>query len=139
MAKQTNLYLHAAHNHGAVTFVNADGTAQKTLISAGADDSDVKMITLTSDDTATVNIRVYLYDGATSYLIGTVRAVTLAGTDGAVNAINIINTTAMPFLPLDNAGKAYIPLEAGWSIRVAPIVAITAAKTVTITATGHNY
>lgn len=139
MAKQTSLFLYAGVNSGAVTFVNADGTTAKTVFTAGANDSDLKVLTITSNDTATVNMQVLYRTGGTDYLIATVRAVTLVGTDGAANAVDLINSTALPYLPLDDAGKRYIPVKTGDSIKVAPLAAVTAAKTVTIVALGYDF
>lgn len=139
MAKQTSLFLHTGVNSSAVTFVNADGTTAKTVFTAGANDSDLKMLTITSNDTATVNMQVYYRTGGTDYLIGTVRAVTLTGTDGSANSVDLLNSTALPFLPVDDAGKRYVPVKTGDTIKVAPLAAVTAAKTVTIVALGYDY
>lgn len=139
MAKQTSLFLHTGVNSSAATFVNADSTTAKTVFTAGANDSDLKMLTLTSDDTASVNMHVYYKTGGTAYLIGTVRAVTLSGTDGAANAIDLLNSTALPFLPVDDAGKRYIPVKNGDVVQVAPVAAVTSGKTATIVALGYDY
>lgn len=139
MAKQTSLFLHTGVNAAAITFVNADGTTAKTVFTAGSNDSDLKMLSITSNDTASVNMQVEYFDGSTAYLIGTVRAVTLTGTDGAANAVDLLNSTALPFLPVDDAGKRYIPVKTGHTIKVAPVATVTAAKTVTVVAIGYDY
>lgn len=139
MAKQTSLFLHTGVNSGAVTFVNADSTTAKTVFTAGANDSDLKCLTITSNDTSTVNMQIFYRTGGTDYLIGTVRAVTLTGTDGAANAVDLLNSTALPFLPVDDAGKRYIPVKNGDTIKVAPLAAVTSAKTATIVALGYDY
>lgn len=140
MAKQTSLFLHTGcTTTSPVTFVNADGTTPKTVFTAGSNDSDLKIMSLTSNDTASVNMQVFYKTGGTAYLMGTVRAVTLSGTDGAANAIDLLNSTALPFLAVDDAGKRYIPVKTGDVIQVAPVAAVTAAKTVTIVALGYDY
>ena len=138
MAKQASLFLHRGANSTAVTFTAADTTATKTLFTAGSEDSDLKSLVITSSDTATINFQLFYYDGSTAFLIGTVRAVTLVGTDGAVNSIDMLNSTALPFLPVDDAGKRYIPVKTGHSIKGGCKATMT-ANTATITAVGYDY
>lgn len=139
MAKSTNLMLPQNANNAGVTFVNADSTTAKTLFTAGANDSNLKGLVITTDDTSSVNVQVKLRTGGVDYPLGTVRAVTLSGTDGAANAIDGLNSTAMPGLPVDGASKRYIPLMTGDTIKVNPVAAVTAGKTLWITALGENY
>jgi hypothetical protein len=139
MAKQTSLFLHTGANCDGTTFTSADTTALKDIFTAGANDSDVKALSICSDDTATVNMQLWYFDGATAFLIGTVRAVTLSGTDGAANAVDLLNSTALPFLPVDDAGKRYIPVKTGHKIQASCKATMTAAKTVWIVALGYDY
>jgi len=139
MAKQTSLFLHTGHNMSGVTFVNADGTTAKTVFTAGSNDSDVKGIWATTDDTSAVNLKLFLYNGVTSYLLGCVNIPTLSGTNGTAATVNLLNSAYLPGLLLDASGKNYIPLKTGWSITVAPLVSITSTKTCWISAAGHDY
>jgi len=139
MAKTTSLYLPKGVNTGKVQIVNADTTTLKTLFTAGADDSNLKAIIATSDDTSTVNLRVLLTSGGTDYQLGTVRIVTLSGTDGAANNIDVLNSTAFAGLPLDANGKRYIPLKNGDVIKVAALATVTSGKTVNVTAFGEDF
>ena len=125
-------------NDGAVTFVNADGTTAKTLLTAGANGTWVSGLAGTTNDTSANNVAISLNDGSTSYLVGTVRLATLSGTDGAANAISLLNTTALPWLKLDPAGNPGLFLKAGWTLKVNPLVAVTAAKTLTLLAKGED-
>jgi hypothetical protein len=77
----------ATANLAEVTFTNADGTTAKDLISAGASGSKVLDIACTSDDTAAVDMEVYVHDGTTGYLVGTVNVPTLSGTDGSAGSV----------------------------------------------------
>lgn len=127
-----------AVNQGGVTFVNADSTTAKTLLTAGANGTIVVGLSGCTNDTAANNVAVSVYDGATTFLVGTVRLATLSGTDGAVNAVNLLNQTALPFLKLDSGGNPYLSLKAGYLLKVAPLVAVTAAKTLTLYAYGED-
>jgi hypothetical protein len=45
----------------------------------------------------------------------------------------------MPGLPLDSAGKRYLPLKTGDTVKVRPLAAVTSTKTVYVTALGQDY
>lgn len=137
--KSTNLNFPQTLAAAAVIFVNADGTAAKDLISAGADDSRITSLVAASDDTSAVNVQILLHDGTNARLLGTTRVATLSGTDGAAPSVDLINSTSIPGLPVDANGKRYLPLPAGSKIQVAPLAAITAAKTLSVTALGEHY
>ncbi len=103
--------------------------------SAGTANIRVEALNLTSDDTSTVNIQFSRLVGGTNYLIGTVRAVTLSGTDGAaarVNCLSTVGTTAADGIPV-------IEVPAGEKLQAKSLVAVTAAKTVTLTGWGRNF
>lgn len=139
MAKQTELFLTDTLQNKSVTIVPADTTALKTVYTAAADDAVVKGLICVSDDTAAVNLRVLLTIGGTDYQIGTVNIPIASGTNGTANAVDVLNSTAMPGLPLDRNGKRVLPLGAGIILKVAALVTVTAAKTVTITALIEEY
>jgi len=122
-------------NLAEVTFVNADSTTPKDLISAGTDGTKVLGIAVTSDDTSAVNLELYVHDGTTAYLVGTVRVATLSGTDGAVAAVDLLDAEALPWLDAD--GEFFIPT--GYKLQVAPLAAVTTAKTVTIVCFAGDY
>jgi hypothetical protein len=139
MAKQTSLYLPAGYNNQAVTITSADTTVQKLCFTAGTNDSDVKSITATSNDTAAINLQLFVTRGGTDYLLATINIPTLSGTNGTAVSIDILNATSIPSLPLDSAGKRYLPLKTGDTLKVGPIATMTAAKTCTVTVLGQDY
>lgn len=139
MAKSTALNLPQHIRTKGVQFVNADGTTAKTLYTVGAEDARLLSLTVVSDDTAAVNIQILLGIGGTDYPIGTVNVPIASGSNGTVNGIDLINATAIPGLPVDANGKRYLPLEAGVVLKVKPLVAVTAAKTVSIVASLEDY
>lgn len=135
MAANTAPIFVATANVAEVTFVNADGTTAKDLVSAGTDGTKVFRINCTSDDTSTVNMEVYIHDGTTAYLLGTVAVATLSGTDGSTAAVNVLDSTLIP--GVDQDGELFIP--SGYKLQVAPLAAVTAAKTVTVVCFAGNY
>lgn len=122
-------------NCAEVTFVNADGTTAKDLVSAGSDGSKILAVNVCSDDTATVEMELYLHDGTTAYLLGTQDVATLSGTDGATAAINLLDSAFIPAVDAD--GELFIP--SGYKLQVAPKAAVTATYTVTVVCFAGNY
>jgi hypothetical protein len=132
MAKQTEIFLTQAYREVGVTFANADGTTIKTLIAAGADDSNVVAFSITSSDSAARDILLYKQIGGTDYLIGHVDIPANAGFNGTVNRVNGLNSANLPGLQLDAAGNKYMKLAAGATLRAAMKVAVTTAQTITV-------
>jgi len=111
---------------------NADGTAKQVLITAGTDGALIQSITVTSDDTSAVNVQVFLNDGTTSGLMGTVNIPTLAGTDGIEPNVNLLN--GLNGLQEDGS----LILQASTSLEIAPLVTVTSAKIVTLVSQGGD-
>jgi hypothetical protein len=139
MAKTTSLYLPKTANTNSVTFTSADTTTLKTLFTAGADDSDLKAILACTDDTAAINLKVYVNRGGTDYLIGTVNVPLASGSNGSAPGVDILNSAAFAGLPMDSVGKRYIPLKTGDVVKVACLATMTAAKTLYVSAFGQDY
>ena len=115
----------------AKTILPADTTTYVDVYdnSAGTTPVRVEALTICSNDTSTVNIAFARHDGATAFLIGTVRAVTLSGTDGAAARINALTTVGT--LAPDGINVLVIP--AGGKLQAKSLANVTADKTVTIT------
>lgn len=139
MAKQTNLYVTDEINNSGASFVNADGTAYKTAFTPSADDSIVKALMATSTDTAAVNLKIAINDGSTDRIIGTVNVPANSGTNGTAAAVDLLAAASLPGLPLDQNGKRIIPMQNGHTLKVAPLVAVTATKQVDVFAIGEDY
>jgi hypothetical protein len=139
MSKQTSFYLPVGANNQSITLTSADTTTLKTCFTAATEDSDVKSIIATTDDSAIINLRLYVTRSSVDYLLGTVRLAALSGSDGAVNGVDLLNGIAMPGLPADNIGKRYIPLKSGDTLKVACVASMTAAKTCWVSVFGQNY
>lgn len=103
--------------------------------SAGSTSVRVEALNLCSDDTSTVNISFARYDGATAYLIGTVRAVTLSGTDGAAARVVCLDTIGT----LAPDGIRVIEIPAGGKLQAKSLVQVSSNKTVTLTGWVRQY
>jgi hypothetical protein len=121
----------------AKTILPADTTSYVDVYdnSAGTAPVRVEALNLTSDDTSTVNIAFALLKSATAYLMGTVRAVTLSGTDGAAARINCLATLGV----MAPDGIPVIEIPAGEKLQAKSLVTVTTAKIVTITGWARLY
>ena len=115
----------------------ADTTAWKDVYDNSAGTSPVRIegLGICSDDTSTVNIQFSMLIGGTNYLIGTVRAVTLSGTDGATAKVQALPTIGV----LAPDGIYDIWVGAGEKLQAKSLVTVTSAKTVNITGRARLY
>ena len=115
----------------------ADTTAWKDVYdnSAGTKAVRIEGLGITSDDTSTVNIQFSMLASGTNYLAGTVRAVTLSGTDGAAAKVNAL--TSIGTLAPDGIYDVWV--GAGEKLQAKSLVTVTSAKTVTITGRARLY
>lgn len=125
---------------GPVSFSNSDSAnTKKTLVTSDADGTKVVGIIATSTDTSSRVAQLWLTRSATSYLLGSVAVPTLSGTDGVNPTVNLLNTTDLPGLPVDNDGQPYFLLESGDTLQVSFTAQITAAKNAYVTAVFGNF
>jgi hypothetical protein len=117
-----------------VAIDNAAGTTKQTVYTPGTDGGVLTHINVTTDDTADVDMEVYINDGSTSYLIGTVTVTTLAGTDGTEPAVDLVDATMIPIF-----SEGYLFLPSGYTVEVAPSAAVTSAKYAYVVGVGVDY
>lgn len=117
----------------------ADTTAKVTICTAGSDGTKVVGITVTSTDTGTRILQIWLTRSATSYLLASYLIAIGAGTDGAISVFDAMNGVIWPGLPFDNDGQRYFFLESGDTLQASVTVAITAAKEIDITVVSGNF
>jgi len=118
-----------------LTFLPADASAQKTLITAPADGSALTDISCTSTDTNDVVMVITLNDVSSDFLIGEVNVPAGSGTDGSSPAVNLLSAAALPFLQAD--GSILIP--ATWLVKINAKTTITAAKQIDVVGFGGNF
>lgn len=121
MAKSSTLYVTQNYRNTTQTFTDVDGTNTKLLIDAGADDSNIIGISITSTSATDDILLLYLYDSSTDFLIGSFPVPALSGSNGIVYKTNGLNKTILAGITLDGNGNPYIPLAAGYSLRAALI------------------
>lgn len=139
MAKGTSLFLPKNVNNLSMTLTISDTTTPKLVFTAGSDDSDVKALIASTNDTAAVNLQVYLTRSAVNYLLGTINVPIASGTNGTAPAVDLLNASGMAGLPLDAVGKRYIPMKTGDTLLVGCLATMTTAKTTWVSALGQDY
>ncbi|NCJ06689.1 hypothetical protein GS597_09255 [Synechococcales cyanobacterium C] len=139
MTKQSEIFLTKQYREAGVTFVNADGTTIKTLIAAGADDSNVIGLSITSTDGTARDLLLYKQIGGTDYLIGHVDIPANAGFNGVANQVDGLNITNLPANCIDSAGNLFMSLPAGTTLRAAMKTSVTASQTITVNIVLEDY
>ncbi len=127
------IFIGSAKN-GKVQIVNADSTNWKTVYTAASSGSKITSLIAASDDTAAHDIQISIANGGTNYLLGTVAVAIGAGNSGTVPAVNLLDLTKLVGMPIDSDGNPYIFLINGDTLQVKALVAVTAAKTVSVSA-----
>lgn len=123
------------------TAINIDGIAAdaKVVYTAGAYGGIVNCLTVSTNDTAAVNVIIYVLNGAVVHHYTVVNIPIAAGTSatGAVPNVDIL--AAIVGLPSDATLKKYIQLMPNAVVKVAVIAAMTANKLLIAKATGLDF
>lgn len=123
----------------AKTIVNADSTNWVDLFdnSTNNRNATVEGLTICSDDTSAVNMQIGLLKSGTTYVMGTVNVPTLSGTNGSAARVSALGINTLGTLTPE--GIYTIEIEAGAKLQAKAVVAVTAAKTVTVTGRIRQY
>jgi len=118
MAKQTNIYQPVGYNTAQTQITAGDTTTKLDLFTAGANDSYVSSIVVTSESAAAETIALFIHDGSNarpmgSWLISTKQGNQLASTSYPTDLLE-----SMTGLPLIGTKKV-ITLKTGWKLQVA--------------------
>ena len=120
---------------GVAQFVQGTDNAgtYKTLFTAGASGSKCNGLWSTNDDgTATHVVTIQLTRGGLRYG-GVAFTTTLSqGFSPAAPALNVLNPTLWPGLPLDSDGNPYIQLQTGDSLQATYATALTAGTRISL-------
>ena len=123
----------------AVTIVNADGTNKKDLITGETDETIVKGIGITSDDGTARDVALWWYDGSTSYQVGYIAVPASSGTVIGKKAVQALKIDNVPCAKLDNSGNPVFQLKLNEKLQVSVDVAVTAAKTLTVSCQAEDF
>src|SRR5262245_35871499 len=102
MAVKSSPVLPQAPKTGVVQIVNADGSNQKTVFTAGADGTKIISLRACSDDTSARVLQISKLRSAVNYVLGSVNVPIASGTDGTAAAVDLLASAMLPGLPTDN-------------------------------------
>lgn len=131
MAKQTEVFAFRGVKLNCLRLVPADGTTQKTVITAGPDDSVVRHLSIVNTLSQQLLIDFFLHDGTASTNLFVVKVPAGAGFDGNNGAFDVFGGGLLSFFRA-------LPLKSGWSLRCAMRTAITTSA-VHITAIADEF
>jgi hypothetical protein len=118
---------------------NSDGTTAVTLVTGPTNGTKVESIAATSDDTAAVVVQLIATVSAVDHVLGEVTIPIAAGTNGTTKAVNLLNTTDLPWLRSDEAGRPYLYVASGTTLKVRPKTTVTAAKYINLFAQAGDF
>jgi hypothetical protein len=113
-----------------------------TVYTAGANGGRIESLVANSDDTAAVNLFVFLVDGSSNvYPLGIVNVPANSGNLGTVQNIDCLAGVGISLqgLLIDISGKRYISIPASWTLRVSTLANMTASKKCHVTAQGFDF
>lgn len=139
MAKTTSLFLTKNFANPCVTFLPADTTAKKNIYTATGDDAVVKVLSVVSTDSTAANVQLWLYDGVSDRLLGTIGVPLLSGSNGSAPAIDALNGVLIPGLGFDQNGKRVLGMKAGYILKASLLATLTAAKELHIVGVVEEY
>jgi hypothetical protein len=123
---------------GLAQIANADGSSQKTVVTAGGNGSKVLSLYATSTDTSARDVQIAIVRSATTYILGTVSVPANSGNTNSAPTVDLLQTLAsspqLPagMLPIDNDGQHFLFVESGDTLVVLALTTVTAAKVVSV-------
>lgn len=115
---------------GLAQILPADASAQKTVITAGANGNKVVNLIASSTDTSARDIQVSLVRSATTYVLATTTVAINSGNIAATAPVDLL--ALIPNLPVDQDGQRFLFLESGDTLVVNALTTVTAAKVISI-------
>lgn len=119
-------------------WTNSDAANTKKAISptVGAEGTRIHAISAASTDATARDFSLYLNDGSTDFLIGTVTITSSAGSISTSGSVSLLaSSVLLPWVASD--GSIFVP--AGWVLKAENLTQVTSAKTVSIVAIAGDY
>lgn len=114
--------------NGLANIANANTTGAVAIFTAGANGARVDALSMSNNDSVAHDVRVYVSDGTTDYLIATIAVPASAGWSSAVGAKAVFQDTNMRgFVVLDPFGNYVCYLKATYILKAAVVVQMPGA------------
>jgi len=117
-------------------------TNSVTAYTAGSNGGRIESLVASTDDSAAVNLFVFLVDGSSNvYPLGICNVPLNSGNSGTVINVDMLDGTGVRLngMLVDMTGKRYISIPASWTLRVSVLANMTAAKKCHVVAQGFDY
>jgi|688.fasta_scaffold298863_3 hypothetical protein len=118
-------------------FTDADGTNVKTCFTAGADDSIIKAIIITSTNGAACDIQLHISNGTTNFQLRRLTIPANAGTNSSVSPVDALS--GMVGLPFDEHGNRVLRLRRGFQLKANLLAATSAGTEINVIVLGEDY
>ena len=115
---------------GLAQIVNATGTAQVTVITAGANGNKVVTMVANSTDSVSQMVMVSLLRGGATYSLALSAIPANSGNAAGMAPVDLLAT--IPNLARDQDGQAYLFLESGDTLVVNSGAAVTAGRAISV-------
>jgi hypothetical protein len=123
-----------------VQILPADTSNLKTIATGGTNGTKVHSIVVSSNDTASRDVTWGITTAAVFFPMGTVTIPITAGFIAATPAVQLLDLTKTPGLPLDGDGNPYVLLSsASDTLQIKSLATVTAAKEIDVTALGGDF
>jgi hypothetical protein len=123
-----------------VQILPADASNLKTIATGGTNGSKVSAIMVTSSDTSARDVTWGITTGGTFFPLGTVTIAITAGQVNSAPAVNLMDLSKTPGMPLDGDGNPFVFLSsASDTLQIKSLTTVTAAKEIDITAIGGDF
>ena len=123
----------------ATTVTLGSNTNAVTVYTASANGGRVYSLVANTDDTAAVNVVLFIYSGSSVRPLGIVNVPLSSGNAANVLNVNMLDSAVLKGLPMDNAGNRYIPLAASEILKAGALANLTALKSCYVHAMGADY
>lgn len=112
-----------------------------TVLTAGAAGSRVESIVINTDDTAIVNVFLYILNGSTVKPLGIVNVPLSSGNSASIPSVDALSGVGISLLGMktDPTGKRYLDLMIGDVLKASVLAGMTAAKKAHVTALALDY
>ena len=117
-------------------------TNAQTAYTAGSNGGRIESLVASTDDTAAVNLFVFLQDGGgVVYPLGIANVPLRSGDLGTVQNVDLLDGAGIRLtgMLIDNSGKRYISIPGSWLLRVSTVAAMTAVKNCFVISQGFDY
>jgi hypothetical protein len=123
----------------AAKIVTSDSTNKVTLLTAGTDGTVLDALQVSSTDTSSRILLLYLNSGGVDYLLTTFAISANSGSNTGIVPVDLLRNIQFTTNAFDANGNRFLRLSAGSSLKIAVTSALTSTKEIACVAQGVDY